>query len=162
MVTIATALAALACTAAPVHPGPYPGHAPGLDRLPWVSGQPASLGLVGLIWYWPEGSADVQRAQIYTGGTTPGGQGPNMKILWAFLSPRAKRLYSGGNLIVQGTRLDGGARKTWQRFASIGYAGQSGAPSFASIIDLTSPGCWRLRLSAGGLHATVDVLAVSA
>jgi hypothetical protein len=156
--------AALVCSAALLHPGPYPGHASGLGQLPWVSGQPASLGLVGLVWYWPRAWADVHRARIYTGGTTPGGHGgPNMKILWVFTSAAAKRAYvrgGGGDLIVQGRRLDG-VGKTWQRFVPIGYAGQDGAPSFASIIDLTSAGCWRLRLSAGALHATVDFLAVT-
>jgi hypothetical protein len=157
---LAAVLAALTCSAAPVHTEPYPGAAPGLGSLPWVRGAPASLGLVGLIWYWPDAWRDVHTARIYTGGETPGGNGPNMKVRWAFLSQRAKRLYAGGDLIVQGRRLDGSGH-TWQRFVPIGYAGQNGAPSFASIIDLPSAGCWRLRLSAGGLRATVDFLAVS-
>ena len=163
MTAIAAAVAALTCSAAPVHAGPYPANAPGLGQLPWVRGTPTSLGLVGLIWYWPSAWSDMHAARIYTHGTTPDGNGPSMKILWAFLSPTSKRLYArngGGDLIVQGHRLDG-AGKTWQRFVPIGYTGQNGAPSFASIINLTSTGCWRLRLSTGGLHATVDFLAVS-
>ena len=78
----------------------------------------------------------------------------NTKILWAFLSEKAKRTFAGGDLVVKGTRLDGPS-STWQRFAGIGYAGQNGAPSFASIIVLPSDGCWRLQLGAGGLHASV-------
>jgi hypothetical protein len=159
---IAAALAALICSAAPVHVGPYPAHAPGLGQLPWVRGTPTSLGLVGLMWYWPSAWSDVHTARIYTRGTTPGGNGPSMKILWAFLSPVSKRLYArsgGGDLIVQTRRLDGPG-KTWQRFVPIGYAGQNGAPSFASIVNLPTAGCWRVRLTAGGLRATVDFLAV--
>jgi hypothetical protein len=163
VVPIAAALAALACSAAPLHAPPYPGHAPGLGYLPWVSGSPASLGLVGLVWYWPHAWADVHRARIYTSGETPGGHGASMKILWVFTSPAAKRAYTragGGGLIVQGTRLDGPGR-TWQQFSPVSYAGQNGTPSWASIVDLPAAGCWRLRLSTGGLRATVTFLAVS-
>jgi hypothetical protein len=163
VVSIAAAFAALACSSAPLHAAPYPGHAPGLGRLPWVSGSPASVGLVGLVWYWPKAwtAAGYRTARIYTGGTTPGTKtGPNMKILWAFLSAPAKRAYahsSATTLVVKGTRLDGLGR-TWQRFAPIGYAGEDGAPSWASIIDLPTPGCWRLRLTSGPLRATVVFL----
>lgn len=161
MPALAAAVAALACAAAPVHPAPYPAQAPGLGGLPWVRGTPASLGLVGLIWYWPKAWSGINTARIYTHGATPGpGNGPSMKILWAFLSPRARRSYSGGDLVVRGRRLDGPGR-TAQRFAPISYAGQNSAPSFASIVDLPVAGCWRLSLSADGLRATVDFLAVS-
>jgi hypothetical protein len=152
--------ASAACPAALVRYAPYPGRAPGLGRLPWVAGTPSTLGLVGLLWYWPEDwkTRRVEPARIFTGGEVRAG-GPSTKILWAFLSPSAKRRYAGGDLVVQGRRLDGPGR-TWQRFASIGYAGQKGAPSFASIVTLPVSGCWRLRLSAGGLHAAVVVRAV--
>lgn len=169
MLNLAAAVAALAlgantpCNAAPVHTGPYPGGAPGLGQLPWLRGAPANLGLVGLLWYWPRAWTDAgfTTARIYTGGLTPGHpEGLSMKILWAFLSPTAKHRYSGGHLVIQGRRLDAPG-KTWQRFVPIGYAGQNGAPSFASIVDLPSAGCWQVRLSAGGLHATVVFLAVS-
>jgi hypothetical protein len=61
---------------------------------------------------------------------------------------------AGGNLIVQARRLDGPG-KTWQQFGPIGYDGQNGAPSYASIIVLPSEGCWKLRLAAGAAHASV-------
>lgn len=142
-----------ACSAARVHYTPYPGRAPGLGRLPWVRADSSGLGLVGLLWYWPGQWRDqgIDRALIYPGGHAPGG--PNTKILWAFLEPKGKRL-AIGNLVAQGQRLDG-LGKTWQQFGGIGYAGQNGAPSFASIIVLPTDGCWRVRLSAGAAHATV-------
>jgi hypothetical protein len=72
--------------------------------------------------------------------------------MWVFLSDKAKRTFNGGNLIVRGQRLDG-LGKTWQQFVPIGYDGQDGARSYASIISLPSEGCWRLLIGAGGLHA---------
>ena len=164
MVTIAAALAALACSAAPVHSDPYPGRAPGLGQLPWVRGTPASLGLVGLIWYWPRAWTDagVTTARIYTGGRTPGpGNGPNMKILWAFLSPQAKTALGAGRVVIKGQRLDVPG-KTWQQFVEISYTGQHRVPSYASNINLPSAGCWRLELTAGPLHATTVFNAISA
>jgi len=74
-------------------------------------------------------------------------------VLWAFLSLKARRLVSG-SLIVQGRRLDAPG-KTWQQFVPIGYAGQNGAPSYASIIVLPAEGCWKVRLSAGAAHVSV-------
>jgi hypothetical protein len=45
-------------------------------------------------------------------------------------------------------------------FAGIGYEGSDGAPSYASIIDVPKPGCWRLTLTTGKVKATVDLRAV--
>jgi hypothetical protein len=148
------------CPAATVHYTPYPGGAPGLGRLPWVAGTPAKLGLVALLWYWPQSwrGQHVRSARIYTGGEAPAGS--STKILWAFLSAKAKRAFGGGDLIVKGERLDAPGR-TWQHFSGIGYAGQNGAPSFASIVKLPSAGCWRVHLTAGGLKASVVFRAVS-
>jgi hypothetical protein len=148
------------CGASVVHYTPYPGGAAGLGQLPWIRGTSAGLGLVGLLWYWPQAwrEQQIDGALIYPGGTTP--SGGNTKILWAFLSPKAKRAYAGGPLIVKGERLDAPG-KTWQRFVPIAYAGQNGAPSFASGITVPSEGCWRLQLGAGGLHATVVFQATS-
>jgi hypothetical protein len=142
------------CTAARVHYAPYPGGAPGLGQLPWVRADSRGLGLVGLLWYWPDEwrNQGIDRALIYPGGQAPGGT-PSTKVLWAFLSSKAKRLVSG-RLIVQGQRLDEPG-KTWQQFVPIAYAGQNGAPSFASIIVLPAEGCWKVRLTAGAARASV-------
>ncbi|HET7044291.1 MAG TPA: hypothetical protein VFI37_05525 [Gaiellaceae bacterium] len=148
------------CRPASMHYAPYPGGAPGLGRLPWVRADSQGLGLVALLWYWPDGwrARRVAGARIFTRGRAPDGR--STKILWAFLSPKAERAYRGGNLIVRGRRLDGPGT-TWQQFVGIGYAGQKGAPSFASIVRLPTAGCWRLRLGAGGLHASVVLSAVA-
>ena len=47
-----------------------------------------------------------------------------------------------------------------ETFSAISYAGHEGAPSWASSLDLPTPGCWRLRLSSGKLRAFVDIRAV--
>jgi hypothetical protein len=157
----AQAAPSTSCSSAVVHYTPYPGGAPGLGQLPWVRASSTGLGLVGLLWYWPQAwrEQQIDRARIYPGGTTP--NGGNTKILWAFLSAKAKRAYTGGALIVRGERLDGPG-KSWQTFVPIAYGGQNGAPSFASGITVPSDGCWLLRLGAGGLHATVVFEARSA
>jgi hypothetical protein len=152
---------AASCDTARVHYTPYRGRAPGLTGIPWVQGTSGGLELVGVLWYWPTRwhAQRVQRALIYTGGETPGGSGPTMKILWAFLSAKAKRLVDDSALIVKGERLDGTGR-TWQQFTQISYEGQNGAPSYASIISLPTAGCWRLHLAAGRLRASVVFRAI--
>jgi hypothetical protein len=149
--------------AAPCHPPrvqytDYPGTSEGLSGLPWVRGEPPDIGLVGLLWYWPESwkRRHLREARIFIGGVAPAGY--NVKILWAFLAPSAKDR-GGSELVVEGDRLDGrGAFR--QEFAAIGYAGQRGAPSYASIIDVPRPGCWRLTLTTGDLSASIDFRAV--
>ena len=146
------------CNAAVVHYTPWPGGDSRLDNTPWVRGSSGGWGLVGLLWYWPqEWRAEARtRAVIYTGGQAP--QGYSTKVLWAFTS-RAAVAKGGGTLVVRGQRL-GGRGRTVQRFAAISYDGQNGAPSYASIIKLPSPGCWRLSLSTGVLRASVVFQAI--
>jgi hypothetical protein len=116
--------------------------------------------LVGLLWYWPESwhQRRLRSARIFTGGRAPAGY--STKILWAFLGRSAKG-QGGARLVVRGRRLDqpGSFR---QEFAAISYSGQQGAPSYASIIDVPEPGCWRLQLSTGSLRASVVFQAVRA
>jgi hypothetical protein len=142
------------CRPALLHYSPYPGGAPGLGQIPWVRATSRGLGLIALLWYWPPEwrAQQIDRALISPGGKTPGGW--TTKIMWAFLSDKAKRTFNGGNMIVRAQRLDGPGT-TWQRFMPIAYDGQNGAPSYASIISLPAAGCWRLQVGAGGLHASV-------
>jgi len=81
-----------ACPASMVHYTHYPGNGLGLGQLPWVEASPVSQGLVGLLVYWREDwrAANVTAAQMYAGGQAPNGL--NMKVLWAFLAPKAKRV----------------------------------------------------------------------
>jgi hypothetical protein len=138
---------------------PYPGHGDGLSQIPWVRGEPPNVGLVGLLWYWPEAwtKRHLREVRIYTGGVAPGGY--NVNILWAFLAPSAKSR-AGRNLVVRGRQLDGSATFRQQSFSAIGYAGQRGAPSYASIINVPHTGCWRMDLRSRGLSGHIQLRAV--
>jgi hypothetical protein len=144
------------CDPPPVHHTPYPGGDRSLDGIPWIEGEPRESGLVGLLWYWREEWGRSREARIFTGGVAP--EGYNAKVLWAFLAPSAKDR-GGRELVIRGRRLDGRGRFR-DSFAAIGYEGQRGAPSYASIVEVPAPGCWRLTLTTGELRATVDLRAV--
>lgn len=146
------------CTPSRVHYTPYPGGGKGLSGLPWIRGVARSHGLVGLIWYAPPQweRREVAEARIYTDGKAPAES--STKILWTFLAETAGGR-AGDELTVRGRRFDRPG-STRQRFAAISYSGQNGAPSYASVIDLPRPGCWRLYLSTGELHGTVDLRAI--
>jgi hypothetical protein len=148
--------ATIACHPPRVRHTPYPGGDQRLSGIPWVRGEPRSSGLVGLLWYWREEWGASTDARVFTGGVAPDGM--SAKVLWAFLDPSA-RDRGGPALVVEARNLD--APGEWREtFAAISYDGQEGAPSYASIIDLPSPGCWRLSLRTGGLEAQVDLQAV--
>jgi hypothetical protein len=155
-VATATPVALAPCDPPRVHHTPYPGGDERMSGTPWLRGKPGSSGLVGLLWYWREVWGTSSKARIFTGGVAP--EGYSAKVLWAFLAPSAR---GGGDseLVIEARNLDGPG--TWRdTFAAISYAGQEGAPSFASIVDLPKPGCWRLELTSGDLKATVDLRAV--
>jgi hypothetical protein len=148
-------VATVDCRPARVHHTPYPGGDERMSGIPWIRGEPRSGGLVALLWYWNERWGKARTAYIFTGGTAP--EGYSAKVLWAFLSPAAQGR-GGAELVVEGRNLTG--KGTFRdTFAAISYEGQEGAPSYASIIDLPTPGCWRLTLTAGDLRAHVDLSA---
>jgi hypothetical protein len=135
---------------------PYPGGDERMAGTPWIEGSPRELELVGLLWYWPPEWQGVRGARVFTGGVAPAGY--SAKVLWAFLSPSA-RDRAGPELVIEAENLDGPGR--WREtFSAISYEGQEGAPSYASIIELSRPGCWRLWLTTGSLRAFVDIRAV--
>jgi hypothetical protein len=147
-----------ACGAARVNYAPYPGAGRGLSGLPWVAGSGGS-GLVALLWYWPRSwrREHVRDARIFLHGVAPAGY--STKVLWAFLAPRVRNR-GGDQFVVRGRRLDGPGTLR-QTFTAIGYEGQNGAPSYASIIDVPRTGCWRLDLSTGTLRGSIVVRAVT-
>jgi hypothetical protein len=150
------AAAPAGCASPRVHHSPYPGGDESLSGIPWLRGEPRSAGLVALLWYWREDWGRSPDARIFTGGVAP--EGYNAKTMWVFLAPQA-RDRAGSELVIEARNLD--APGKWREtFGAISYAGQEGAPSYASIIDLPSPGCWRLTLRTGSLEAHVDLQAV--
>src|SRR3954469_23984613 len=150
------AAAATRCSPPVVHRTPYPGHGKGLEGIPWIAGQPSDTGLVALLWYWPTNWPHVRHARIFTGGVAPAGY--NVKVMWVFVDPSAKAR-AGTELRVDGRRMDGPGR-FHDSVGGVGYEGSGGAPSYASIIDVPKPGCWRLTLSTGSVRGSVDVRAV--
>jgi hypothetical protein len=149
--------AAAACSPARVQYTQHPRVDAELGRLPWIQTKPARIGLVGLIWYWPTEwrQARVRPARIFPGGMAPAGY--STKILWTFI-PRSGWAAAGARLAVRGVRLDAAGGFS-QEFGGISFTGQRG-PAYASIVDVPEPGCWRLELSSGALHASVVLLAV--
>jgi hypothetical protein len=148
--------ATAACNHPRVHHTPYPGGDERMSGIPWIEGEPSEIRPVGLLWYWPEAWGRSRKARVFTGGVGPGGV--SAKVLWAFLAPSV-RGKGDTELVIEARNLDGPG--TWREtFAAIGYEGQEGAPSYASIVDLPSPGCWRLTLTSGDLKATIDLPAV--
>ena len=99
----------------------------------------------------------LREARIFTGGVAPAGY--NVKILWTFLAPLA-RSRAVRNLVVQGHQLDGSATFRQQPFSRISSTGQRGAASYASIINVPHPGCWRLDLKSRGLSGHIQFRAV--
>ena len=141
------------CAPARVKYGGYPG----LGDPPWIRGTPRTSRLAVVLGYWPPSWHRHSRARVYTDGRAPGGI--SAKAMWAFFGPAA-RGRGGSRLVLTGQNLDGGGTMR-DSFAAISYAGQNGVPSYASIIDLPEPGCWRLTATTGDLNGTVDIEAVA-
>ncbi|MGZ4359464.1 MAG: hypothetical protein ACXVY8_01840 [Gaiellaceae bacterium] len=140
------------CAAALVHYRPYKGVQAGLAQLPWIAASPASTGLVGHLFYYDRLNVWKQkrlaRLRIYSGGQSPDGR-ISMKILW--------ELRRGNTMVlrVQGKRLDGPGAFSQQ----LGSAASS-PTQFPSIIDVPTPGCWRLTLKTDKTAGQVAVLAL--
>jgi hypothetical protein len=98
----------------------------------------------------------VRPALAGSGGTMH--EGWSTKVMWVFPGT-AQRDRGGSMLMIRGRRLDGPGRFS-RREAAIGYDGQDGAPSNASIIDLPTPGCWRIDVTTARLRGHVVFQAV--
>lgn len=138
------------CDATRVHYRPYKGMEAGLSPIPWIAASPTSTGLVGHLFYYDGLNLwkrkRLPRLHIYSGGQSPDGR-ISMKVLWEL------RRGSAMVLRVQGTRLDGSGSFS-ERLPS------TGATQFPSIINVPTPGCWRVTLKAGRTTGHVSVLAV--
>ena len=123
----------------------FSGHGPdsalGLDGNPWARAQPASAGFVAYMW------APPPQLVVASGPDDPG-----TKVLWInTVVPR-------GPLAI--TAHPAGAPSPTATF----HIEPASAPdgNYPSIIDLPTPGCWRLELSLSGAHGTLDVLVAPA
>jgi hypothetical protein len=146
------------CKPARVRYGPNPGPLPVTDGLPWVAGGPRASGLIALFWFWPPEWLErrVPRARIYARGAGP--KGLNMKVMWTF-ADAASRHRAGAEISIRGRRFGGRGRYS-ETFPAVGSGGPDDAQSYATIIDLPRPGCWRLTATTGSLDGWVDIRAV--
>jgi hypothetical protein len=136
---------AASCRASPVHYERLAGVQPVLASLPWIAPEPRRVGLVGHLFYYSAlrwGRSRVRDFRIYSGGSAPGGR-LQMKILWSGPEP-----LEGRPLVVRGTRV--GRPGRFVRRLAVG----------PSIVNVPTPGCWRLTLTAGGVTTRLTVLAL--
>ena len=140
------------CDPALVHYSRYKGAGAGLAQLPWIAASPASVGLVGHLFYYDHFNAWKQKhlpgLRLYSGGRSPDRR-INMKILWEI------RRGTALDLIVRGRRLDGSGSFSQQLSST-----SSNPRQFPSIINVPAPGCWRLTLTTGKTKASVSALVV--
>ena len=118
---------------------------PGAPKdIPWIR----SARFTGYLFYytargpWRE---QRDRVLIAVGG---GGPGYNTKILWHFPGSRKR-------LTIRGRRLDGsGSAEFVQQISRVGGG------YFPSIVDVPTPGCWRVTVGTGSRHASFAFVAV--
>jgi hypothetical protein len=142
------------CDATTVHYQFYEGEGPGLAQLPWITASPPSTGLVGYLFYYdstnPWKRERLSTLRMYSGGESLDGR-LSMKILWELRHGSAPPPLLG----VIARRIDGPGSSSQQLPST-----SSNASQFPSIIDLPTPGCWRLTLRAGATtgHVVVHVV----
>jgi hypothetical protein len=147
-----TVHSAIPCETTLVHYRPYQGAQPGLAQLAWIAASPVSNGVVGHLFYYDRLNVwrlkRLPRLRIYSGGQSPDGR-ISMKILWEL------RRGEAASMLVLGKKLDRSRSFSQQLSPAVGSRTQ-----FPSIIDLPTPGCWRLTLKTGKTTGRVVFLAV--
>jgi hypothetical protein len=121
--------------------GNGPDSALGLDGNPWARAQPEATGFVAYTWTTPP---DLVVAS--------GPDDPGTKILWInTVAPR-------GRLTIKAHPRGGPTPEL--TFEVEPASAPDG--NYPSMIDLPTPGCWRLELALGAAHATIDLLVAPA
>jgi hypothetical protein len=124
-----------------VFAGPGPDAYLGLENNPWAPATPVDAGIVAYFWYPPP---DLVSAHGPDGGT---------KVLWISHGQQAERLsmaahpFNASSPVVQ---------------FDFPAASPPRSDNYPSTLDLPSPGCWRLELTLGTTHATIDVMVAPA
>jgi hypothetical protein len=145
------------CSGTPVHLDPLPASG-GLSKLPWVQALAHRSGIVGLIFgYDPKLQTDAARPAfaLWAGGVAPAG-GPAMKVLWIVRNPHAAI-----NLVVSGRKIGGRRSFIVARGAIVHDASLAPAQGleYPSIVNIPSPGCWRLTVRSGAVVGSLVVAA---
>jgi hypothetical protein len=117
--------------------------------VPWLRAKPASAGIIAVLFYDHPG----ERSSVMgTNGLMPGAsfaQQDSAKVLWILQHTPDPSPY---HMTVAGTPLTGRGGFT-QRLTHSAFGGHQ----FPSIVDVPNPGCWRLQVAAGTLHASVVI-----
>jgi hypothetical protein len=136
-----------------VHYRSYEGEQSGLSQLPWIVASPPKAELMGHLFYYDSGNTwkreGLTSLHMYSGGESPDGR-VSMKILWELRQASPPPV-----LKVRAKRIDGPGSSS-QELAST----SSDASQFPSVIDLPTPGCWRLTLTARATTGHVVVAVV--
>jgi hypothetical protein len=112
--------------------------------IPWVQAEPASAGIAGVLFYG--------NRPLHTDGRFP--DHTAAKILWVVRHPAV-----GQQIEIAGQNLTG-TGVVQQREDGVASAAP-GYREFPSIVDLPTPGCWRLSLTSGAAMASVIFLVVA-
>jgi hypothetical protein len=124
------------CGATQAFAAPGPDAGLGLADNVWAPASPAEAGVVAYFWYPPP---DLVFAHGPNGGT---------KVLWISHGQQASRLTIAAHPFNASSPV---VRSDFP-------AASSPIGNYPSEIDLPSPGCWRLELTLGTVHATIDVM----
>jgi hypothetical protein len=123
------------CGDTQVFEGPGPDAAVGLEGNAWAPVSPASAGMVAYFFYAPPNLVSASPST-------------RTKVLWIFHGPA-----QSGALTIDAHPL-GTATPTVH--IDVGGVLAPGG-NYPSGIDLPAPGCWRLELTIGSAHATMDL-----
>jgi hypothetical protein len=128
-----------ACPATPIRTSDSP-----VAPIPWVQAEPSAAGIAGVLFYG--------NRPLHTGGRFP--DHTAAKILWV-----VRHSGVGQQIEIAGQNLTG-AGMVQQRADGVAPAAP-GYREFPSIVELPTPGCWRLTLTSGAAMASVIFLVVA-
>ena len=121
------------CGQTQVQSGPGPEADQGLAENPWAYATPAGPGIVAYFWHPPPAliaaHGPIERA----------------KVLWISHGEQAAHLTIAAHPLTAPSPV---VHLAFPPSASGGYP---------SLIDLPNPGCWRLEVTLGTTHATMDL-----
>jgi hypothetical protein len=116
-----------------------------ISALPWIQAVPTSSGITGHLFYAPKPlPLSDPFLPLYTNGMAPGGAAT--KILWIVEHGNS---YLTADLDITGTELALGSGSFHETFP------RATATDIPSIVDVPTPGCWRLTLTTGPVTGTV-------
>ena len=131
------------CAMTPIHSELWPAASPadaGLSRVPWIEAEPPSAGIVGHLFYG--------NRPLHVGGEFP--DQSRAKVLWEFDAPVR-------GLSIRATELGAESSPVALMEEMVDSTLATHWPSF---LDIPTPGCWQVALSAtdeGGDEVTGGV-----